>query len=280
MLEKGILIFSLGHPYYCRYAYNLAVTIKAVENISICLVHDYSSITHLSEDQLDIFDIRIPSTLPPNCGAKLNCYDLSPFEKTLVLDADMVWLPKQKPSELFESLNDVDFTAITEGSTDNPSAHYFFWANIEEIREKYKITGVVHQLRTEVMYFKKTEQNERMFKRAQSIYHNHGLSYVKEFAGGIPDEMAINIAAGIEGIEPHSVTWRPSYWAQLHRNQIPPLDQLYREYYLLSAGGNMNTENVKRLYNTIVKAQAPKLGLAFSFPLQSKHSFLENRRKS
>lgn len=277
---NGVIIFSLGHPQYGRYSYNLAVTIKAVENVPICLVHDYSSVSHLSEQQLEIFDIRIPSSMQPSCGSKLHAYDLSPFEKTIVLDADMAWLPTRKPSELFKSLDGIKFTAISEGSTVNPSSHYFFWANIEEIRDKYKITGTVHQLRTEVMYFEKSEQVQRMFKKAQDIYINHGLSYVKEFAGGVPDEMALNIAAGIEGVEPHDINWKPSYWAQLFGNQIPELGTLYREYYLLSCGGNHNTENVKKLYNSIVKAQAPKISHSHCFPLQSKHSFLENRRKS
>lgn len=277
---RGIVIFSYGHPYYGRYAYNLALSIKAVENIPIALVHDYSAVSHLTEEQLEIFDIRIPSNLTPSCGVKLHAYDLSPFKQTLVLDADMVWLPRKRPSELFDSLTGIEFTCITEGSTEKPSSHYFFWGHIEEIREKYGITGVVHQLRTEVMYFEKSERIERMFKKAQEVYLKPDLKYVKEFAGGVPDEMALNIAAGIEGIEPHDPNWKPSYWAQLFNNQIPPLEQLYREYYLLSVGGNLNTQNVKNLYNTLVKAQAPKLGLAFSFPLQSKHQFLENRRKS
>lgn len=277
---KGITIFSLGHPYFGRYAYNLALTIKAVQNIPIALVFDYSAVSHLTEEQLEIFDIRIPSNLKPGCGAKLHVYDLSPFDKTLLLDADMLWLPRRTPSELFDSLDGVEFTAISEGSTDNPSAHYFFWASIEEIKEKYNITGVIHQLRTEVMYFERTERVESMFAKAKEIYSDHGLTSVKAFADGIPDELAMNIAAGIEGIEPHSTEWKPSYWAQLFQNQIPQPDTLYREYYLLSVGGNMNTQNVKNLYNTLVKAQAPKLGLAFSFPLQSKHQFLENRRKS
>lgn len=275
---KGITIFALGHPYYGRYAYNLAVTIKAVENFPIALIHDYTGISHLDESQRQIFDHLIPTDLKPGCGAKLHVYDLSPFEKTLLLDADMLWLPKKKPTELFDSLDGVEFTAISEGSTNNPSAHYFFWASIEEIREKYNIKGVVHQLRTEVMYFERTERIERMFGKAIEIYSDHGLKSVKQFAEGVPDELAINIAAGIEGVEP--TDFKPSYWAQLNKNQIPQADSLYSNYYLLSAGGNMSTQNVKNLYNNLVKAQAPKLGLSLCFPLQSKHHFLETRRKS
>jgi len=278
--DSGILIFALGHPYFGRYAFNLAVTIKAVENIAIALVHDSTSITHLDEQQLAIFDQLIPSDLPANCGAKLHAYDLSPFDKTLVLDADMLWLPLHKPSELFDQLSGIEFTGITEGSTDKPSSNYFFWASVEEIRDKYKLDGVIYQWRTEVMYFEKSEKIKKIFSEAISINKNHGLSKVKEFAEGVPDELAINIATAKHGIGPHTHNWQPSFWPQMHGNQIPQADTLYREYYLLSAGGNMNTENTKQLYNRIVQAQAPKVGLSFCFPLQSKYQFLTERRKS
>jgi len=280
MLEKGILIFALGHPAYGHYAFNLAVTIKAVEDIPIAVVHDESALSHLSDQQLSIFDKKIPSSIKPGCGAKLHAYDLSPFEKTLLLDADMLWLPQRNPSELFESLKGIEFTGITEGSTDNPSSHYFFWAEVEEMREKYHITGVIHQWRTEVVYFERSEKVSDMFELAKRIHSNHGLSKIKSFAEGVPDELGINIAAAKYEFSPHDPDWKPSYWPQLFQNQIPEYGTLYRQYYLLSVGGNINTENVKKLYNQIVKAQAPKVGLSHAFPLQSKHYFLLERRKS
>ena len=280
MLEKGILIFALGHPYYGRYAYNLAITLKAIEKVNIAVVHDSTSLSHLDDSQKSVFDTLIPCDLKPGCGAKLHAYELSPFEKTLLLDADMLWLPVHSPSELFNELNGIEFTGITEGSTDNPSSHYFFWAQIEEIRSKYEITGCVHQWRTEVIYFERSEKVESVFKDAVSIHDNHGLSSVKEFAEGIPDELSINIAAAKHGVNPHKPNWQPSYWPQLYKNLIPNVSTLYRDFYLLSAGGNLNTENVKQLYNTIVKAQAPKIGHTHCFPLQSKYSFLKERRKS
>jgi hypothetical protein len=277
---NGILIFAIGHPYYGRYAFNLAVTLKAVESINIAVVHDRSSMSHLSGEQVALFDHMIYADLKPGCGAKLAAYDLSPFDRTLLLDADMLWLPGHKPSELFEKLKGVGFTGITEGSTMNPSSHYFFWAEVQDIRDKYNIDGVIHQWRTEVLYFERGETVANMFGKAKEIHKNHGLKNVKEFAEGVPDELAINIAAGCYGIEPHEPKWQPSYWPQLHRNQVPEFGTLYREYYLLSAGGNHNTENVKRVYNNIMIAQVAKLSLTHCFPLQSKHSFLTERRKS
>lgn len=280
MLEKGILIFALGHPYYGNYAFNLAITLKAVENIPIALVHDTTGISHLDEYQKVVFDHLIPCDLKPGCGAKLHAYEHSPFEKTLLLDADMLWLPVHKPSELFDQLNGIEFTGITEGSTEKPSSHYFFWAEIEEIRSKYEITGNIHQWRTEVMYFERSERLSDMFADSIKINKEHGLSKVKEFADGVPDELSINIACGKHDLHPHQPNWQPSYWPQLYQNRVPQPSTLYREYYLLSVGGNLNTENTKKLYNSIVKAQAPKVGLSHCFPLHSKYSFLKERRKS
>lgn len=280
MLEKGILIFALGHPYYGKFAFNLAVSIKAVEDIPIALVHNYTSITHLDETQEKVFDYMIPCDLKARCTSKLHASEYSLFEKTLLLDADMLWLPVQKPSDLFKELEGIEFTGITEGSTEKPSSHYFFWADIDDIREKYQIDGTIFQWRTEVLYFERSEKVTQMFTDAISISQNHGLKKVKEFAQGIPDELSINIAAAKYGLEPHKLNWQPSYWPHMHQHQIPPPDQLYREYYLLSAGGNVNTENVKRTYNNIVKAQSPKIGLSFAYGLQSKHEFLPERLKS
>lgn len=278
--EKGILLFALGHPFYGRYAHNLAITIKAMEDIPIAIVHDNTSISHLDESQRRLFDILIPCDLKPGCCSKLHAYKLSPFENTLVLDADMIWLPVHFPFELFNELKGNEFTGITEGSTANPSSHYFFWAEVDEIREKYQIEGTIYQWRTEVMYFERSEKVELMFSDAIKISQDHGLSKIKDFANGIPDELSINIAAAKYGLEPHKFLWQPSYWPQMHQNQIPEYGTLYRQYFLLSAGGNTSTENLKRLYNNIVKAQAPKIGLSFAFGLQSKHTFLPERRKS
>lgn len=280
MLTKGFLIFALGHPQYGRYAYNLAVTIKAVQpDASITVVADNFALTHLSDDQREIFDLVIGANIPASCNAKLWAYYYSPYDATIVLDADMIWLPIKTPDMLFRELEGLDFMAICEGDTDNPSGQYFFWADVEEIREKYKVTKI-HQWRTEVMYFRKTETAKALFTDALKVNASHGLKTVKEFAGGVADELSINIAAAIHDVHPGIENWKPSYWPQMHGNTIPQAPEFYHNHYLLSVGGNMQTENVKAFYNRIMQAQAPKIGHTHAFPLMSKHTFLPERRKS
>lgn len=172
MLNKtGILIFACGHPFYGRMAYNLAVTIKAVEpDIPIAVVKTETSLCHLGPSQKNVFDFLIdcPPEVPVGCGCKLWAYDLSPFEETLLLDADMLWLPKRSPYTLIGQLpEDVEFTGITEGYhdyTENQShdvnKNYFFWADCNEIKTKYKIKAEkIYQWRSEVLFFRKTKKN-------------------------------------------------------------------------------------------------------------------------
>jgi hypothetical protein len=240
-------------------------------------VHSGAALSHLNERQREIFDYAIPALLEPNCGAKLHAYEHSPFERTLVLDADMLWLPGKKPSELFAELEGVEFTCISEGNSDKPAGHYFFWAGLEEIRTRYNVKKV-WQLRTEVMYFTKSPENEAVFADAVKVFAAPGLATIKKFAHGVPDELAMNIACAIHEVEPHRADWKPSYWARLHRDVIPEPAQLYRDYYLISAGGNHATPTLQKFYNSLVKAQARKVGHNPIFSLQDKFQFLNERR--
>lgn len=277
-MRIGIVIIASGHPYYGRYAYNLALTIKAVENIPVCLLWAGRAKSHLTDDLLSIFDTVKEIEAEENCGCKLEAYKNSPYEKTLVLDADTLWLPKKKPSELFAELEGNKFTAIVEGSTEQPNARYFFWAKVEEMQEKYKIDKI-YQWRTEVMYFEKCKEVSDMFKDAKKIFKNHGLKSAKKFENGVADEMAINISCSIHNIHPHKENWQPSYWPKMHSDQIPVPSDLYERYYLFSAGGNHHTKLSEAFYNRLVKAQAPKVGHVHIFALQQKYTFLPQRQK-
>lgn len=285
---KGILIIINGHPQYGRLAYNLCMSIKAAENFPVAVAGDQRAISHLSDNQKYLFDeiIELPEGLPVSSGVKLWANELTPFEETLVLDADMLWLPYKKPSELFEEVKEVDFTAITEGyysvESDTHEIHpmYFFWADPKEIIEKFGITkGKIYQWRSEVMYFKKTDKVQEFFALARDIYENPKLSTLKKYAEGVPDELGVNVSAAVHDIHPHVYKWMPSYWNKMFNNQIPAYPQLYDKYYLMSFGSNTASTVVKKFYDRIMKAAAYKLGLQHLFTLQSKRDYLPERIK-
>lgn len=284
LVNKGIVIVATGHPYYGRQAYNLAISIKAVEDIPVSVLYAGRALNHLSEDQINYFDkvIELDGKVPQGSGAKLWVNEYSPYKETLLFDADMLWLPKRKPSDLFDELKDVDFTAITEGyhdGEDKGNPVYFYWASVEEIRNVYKIEGKIYQWRSEVMYFKKTSKVTKLFAQARKIFINPKLNTIKEYAGGVPDELALNIAAAIQGIEPHIEKWQPAFWWKMNNQIVPGFDELY-SYYLASFGSNVASQPVKGLYNRVMKVASYKLGVSHVFPLHSKRDYLPERTKA
>jgi hypothetical protein len=280
MLTKGIILLASGAPFYGRMAYNLAVTIKASEDIPITVLYNGSALSHLSQKQLSIFN-EVKEVQELSFAAKLSLIDHSPYDCTLYFDADMVWLPGRKPSELFASLQGVVFTSITEGfydyetETDYGNKMYHYWCDPLQAKDKHGLKGRFYQWRSEVMYFEKSAVE--LFRLAREVYNNP-LVEAKRFAGHIPDELAINIAACKLGIEPHEFKWLPAYWHRIH-GEGASLPQIMNRYYLLSAGGNFASRVMKDCYNNVCKAAHRVLGLQYLFILQSKKSVMPDRIK-
>lgn len=271
-------------------AYNLAMSIKAIDADSlIAVAHSGPALNHLSGRQRQIFDhiIDMPADALNSFGSKLYLDLITPFDETLFCDADTAWLPRRSPNELFNEVQECDFTAITEGfvnleTMDRSTVHqdYYFWADVEDIKERYgQNTGNLYQWRSEVMYFKKTDRVLSFFDKARDVYANPGLRSIKLFADRVPDELAINISAAIHGIEPHKYRWMPTYWPKMFGEHIPPIDELYSKYYLLSCGSNVSSGNTKLAYNRIIKAAAYKIGHQHVFPLISKREFMTSRAR-
>ena len=279
MLTRGIILIASGSPFYGRMVYNLAVSIRAVEDMPITVLHNGAALSHLSAAQREVFnEIETPERA---FAAKLSLIDYSPYSETLYLDADMIWLPTKKPSELFDELSGNVFTCITEGyyDYDNTTNHgndmYHFWADPIECAEKWGLSGKLYQCRSEVMYF--TKEALPIFDLAKEVYRSPKVK-VKSFAGHTPDELAINIAMAKLGIEPHKYQWKPAYWHRLH-GEGKTLPEIMYNYYLLSVGGNYASRIMKTCYNNVCMAAYKKLGLRFLFPLDSKKSVMPERLK-
>lgn len=280
LAHKGIVLVACGHNYYGRLAYNLALSIKAVDpSFPVAVIHSEGSLSHLSDDRKKIFDKLILLPGGTGFGCKLHLDTLSPFEETLYLDADMAWMPKRGPVDLFEELKDVDFASITEGHTEDKSPKYYFWADPEEIRKRYSITGRIYQWRSEVIYFKKSKRVKSMFEMARKVYSNPDLKTIIRFGNQVPDELAFNVACAYYDIEPHIYKWCPALWPRLHGNNATKPSDVYNKYYLLSCGSNYATGDLKMLYNNIMKAAAYKMRTQHIFPLMDKKSFIPDRQK-
>lgn len=279
--EKGILLLATSHPYYGRMAYNLAVSIKATgTGIPIAVLHNGRGLSHLSDAQKSLFDavLEIPQQA---FTAKLWLYKYSPFQKTLYIDADTAWLYKRKPEDLFAEMADDRFNIIVEGSydpaTDESKLHpkYNLWSDLAQLKDKYQLKGKLFQFRSEMMYFKKDKQVEKLFAEARKIQANPKVD-VTLFGGYVPDEFALNVAASILDMQPDRLDWKPSYWYNIVKKGIP-LPILAQQYYVFSAGGNVSSAMIKKQYNHIMAAAFHKLRLQYLFMLHSKRESIAER---
>jgi hypothetical protein len=59
-IKKGILLIATGHANYGKLAYNLACSIKSVEDINIAVIYDGVGLSHLTDKQKFIFSELIP----------------------------------------------------------------------------------------------------------------------------------------------------------------------------------------------------------------------------
>lgn len=274
---NGILLIATGHPYYGCMAYNLACSIRSVDpDTAIAVVYDDTSLSHLTAQQRAIFthEIMLPQEYRKGFGVKLHLDQLTPFECTLCLDVDMLWLGKA-PAQLFRELQGVAFTIITEGDTDTPNGKYYFWADPKEIQAEYQVSKV-WQTRSEVMYF---ERGTQVFVMARSLQPEKRLKTIRMFGTWIPDELYFNIAMAVLGINPHVAKWMPAYWARLHGEVMPNSAVYYRDYYLLSFGSNAASMTMKRAHDTIMRVVCNKLKIPYMFKLKSKKEWAPDRLK-
>jgi len=276
MLNKGIILIATEHANYGNMAYNLACSILSVEQVGIAVVYSGAGLSHLTPEQRAIFsyEIKLPADFRTGFGVKLHLDELTPFENTLYLDADMLWLGRT-PSELFTELSGCGFSIITEGHSDAANPKYYFWADAKEIKEKYNVNKV-WQTRSEVLYF---EKGTKVFEEARKLKPESKLTTMRKFGEWIPDELYFNIAMAVLGIDPHKPNWMPAYWARLHGEVMPNLSVLYREFYLLSFGSNAASAIMKRAYDNVMRVVSNKMGKPYIFTLKSKKEWAPGRLK-
>lgn len=290
----------MGDMMYGQMAYTLAVSIRyADKNIPIHLAWAGTALRALDEKQRKYFTStsEIPRGIYHVNGkdnfirAKLFLYDLSPFDTTIFMDVDTIFF-KQSMSKLFDELKDVDFTITNEGYLNEESEvvnhKYSFWANTDTLRVAYLdepgfSDGKLYMCRSEFIYFKKNQANEKYFELAKDIYDNPRVDVIP-FANGLPDEFAFNVSGRILHHYPHKDNFSPIFWEFLHKPQrpSPDLENVYDKYYAYSIGGNVRDEQERDFYNNHVKYYFKRAGLPIAFLLtksNDKKDILREREK-
>lgn len=284
---KGFIIYALGHPNYYRMAETLAASLiyNCPEKINIALIcDDPKKACHKS---LFTSFVPLPSTAY-KAGEKLvfnkatiGMYGHSPFDVTIKLDADMIWLEGRNPMALFDELSDLEITLMNRGSgwgTGNS-----VWADENDIRKAYRLNEEhkLFKIYGEFLYFKKGSVAKKFFSTVNAVFNRPKVKCAPFANGTFTDELAYQIACMITGIYPHRENYTPVYNTFLgYKEGVNKYAyQLAKDFYAYSIGGNFTQPWNKNQYNILAQHYFKQIGLQNPYQVKDKRSFLPERVK-
>jgi hypothetical protein len=279
---RGLCIIALGNPLYGEYAYNLAMSVKfSTPDFPICLLKDEQGISRIKH-LMNMFDtvIDVPKECVTSRGltslirSKVCLYDMSPFDETLFIDADVIMFNTKSVNDIIKEVEHMDFAVGTRhkqkfGSKDS----VFQWVKKkEDLRSAFGFDDEteIYNLSSEVMWFKKKENVKMLFDIAKEVFDNPKVE-LKRFAGTVPDEFAFQVALVKTGIIPAPEDqWLPFYWEHMQHKNLGT-HELYKEKWNgYSIGGNMQSSQQKKVYDALSAFFARQFGLKRPFTSKNK----------
>jgi len=194
-VSKGFLLFAENKENidYVKQAYALALSIKATQSE----VADISIVTNdlLTDEYKQVFDHIIPIPWYDQAGGNLSAehrwklYHVTPYDETIVLDADMLMLKDIKDWWWYAQDHDLLFCSKTlnyKGDIINDSV--------------YRKTFTVNQLPNThhaLHYFRKSETAEYFYKTLEFVVNNWAWCYGKFAPEHYQDWLSMDLASSI-----------------------------------------------------------------------------------
>lgn len=288
-MTTGILIIAAGHKNYGQLSGTLAMSLRANGcNLPICVAHTPDTLSRLTDEYLGfITDFVLVKehqmTLSgETCFIKIKAHmnELSPYDNTLFLDADIIMLNNGKINEILKELETVDFAIKNSGFTKFDSEKIkpdsMQWANLLEVKEKFGFTDEeIWNVHSEFIWWKKSEENNRLFAKWVENFENIRVENI-EFASCIPDELPLWISMCQTGHKPHKENFHPTFWP-MDSAKTMRIKDLKDDYCGVSIGGNSISESQKNNYDILVTLFARQMNLRQKFLCQPKKRWLPER---
>jgi hypothetical protein len=272
---RGIITMALKHPLYGRYAYNLALSVKSSDvNTQVAVVADEAALAHLHPGQRMIFDYIIPPAVDKPLVNKFHLINLSPFEETLFVDADMIFSPLADLNDFWRSMYNVEWTMANRGSDDLIKG-ISEWTTKENIEEAYGGVNQWYDLSSEWIYFKKNDLSYTIFANAEMYYEENKLK-VREFAGDRPDEPYFNLSLISVNHKPHQVPYQPTYWQPAMKG-FPGVMAIKKGWMAFSVGGKLIPQQQQVVYDELAKNASFRMNMP-SMKIAQKFNKLSERK--
>jgi hypothetical protein len=290
-MNRGFIIYAIGHENYYQMAETLAASLQYNAKLA---GHGKLNLAILCDNAGKIINRKLfsivvnlaESTYLVNGKIVFNnatvCMnELSPFDETIKLDADMIWLNGRDPLKLFEELKAYDIMHMNRGHGWRQGNSV--WADEDQIKKAYKLTDddKLYKIYGEFVYFKKNAKTKKYFETVRQIYRKPKVKMLDGFSNGsFTDELAYQIA-----VMQNKIELIDNYTPVLNKYLgYKSLQEMYayllpESFYAYSIGGNRNSSFMKNQYNILAKHYFSQLGLSNPYQVQDKINFLPERKK-
>lgn len=270
---KGIVTMALKHPLYGRYAYNLALSIKSADmKQQVAVIADEEGLRHLHPGQRMIFDYIIPPASDKPLVNKFHLHELSPFEETLFVDADMIFSPLADFNEYWRSMSSIEWTMANRGKDIEGISE---WTTRQDLIDAYGDVEQWFDLSSEWIYFKKNDLTYTIFVNAEMYYEENKLK-VRAFAGDRPDEPYFNLALISVGHQPHQMPYQPTYWQPAMKG-FPGTMAIKKGWMAFSVGGKLIPQQQQQVYDELLKNASFRMNMP-SMKIAHKMNQLSERK--
>jgi len=226
--STGVVLLAFGKPQYYWAAYNLAFSIrKHSPNVNITVLFDdpikglsncpdlMKYINHIGHIAAD--DLYTNKKLDPG-KVKVNLYKYLPYDCNLYLDVDAIALKDIQPmiDELAQSGKDyishcVGYHTIDKGRDFKEMQ----WAWADKMWAHFNLleSYVMPAINSSMQWIVKSSQTEAIYRTAKDLYFNHPMDVKdlrQKWGGGQPDELYMNVALAIHGIDPALKKYEPN----------------------------------------------------------------------
>jgi hypothetical protein len=276
--SRGIVVLAVGRPVFGRLAAMLAATIRVHSpEVPIALLYQPSALTELDSAHLDLFDYHI---LVPDSAifekkqyqlCKLHAWELSPFQQTLFVDADTVWLPFTAPAEAldFAANNYACYQFQTYGFCAPPDYAksttniYTYWEPPSGLALYLDFKGKFYCASSTIFWFDRSVKSKKLFefcRRVKELFISGRMKIrPQNHNGQYPDELIFNCAMALNGHDQaFEEDYKPVYFQHVERKAV--IKPWLTNFWALTTS-NMPPNEAVNIYNSETLAACKALNI-------------------
>lgn len=249
-MKNGICLLCFGDESFGKLTYNLIVSIRKYSDIPITVYTDYKSLKSCDIKQFaDIRDIPndvlyIQNKSHPN-RFKLCLYDISPYENTMYVDVDSLYMSEKPIDCLFDLLNDdIDLIGQNEKSIDlDKTSKIFHGYDVFTFKPPFNfLHKKIHQMHGQFLLFKKNNSTKKYFELSKEIYdkmNDGSLTNTDTWLwfGRPIEELAMTLVTGLIDIK-----ILKNFAPVTVQNENLEYDEIIKQKYFISICGSSTNE--------------------------------------